>query len=150
MAGPFQPADEAAPMQFPAGFNPYGAYLVASSLPGVPTHNVTNDFVAIQDQNKNQNHRRDEEEEEDILELQHGPAANNGEQQPFYCLCGAKFTHTNTLKRHIKGKGPRGKSIPCPLCEKYDVEGFSRRDNLTQHLKRYHKVGKKGLDLYGC
>ncbi|KAK3339839.1 hypothetical protein B0T25DRAFT_574724 [Lasiosphaeria hispida] len=135
--------------QFPTWFNPRSASVMDYSAPAVPASYVANDFVAIQDQDQNQNHGQDEEEDENILEPQHGRAANNG-KPPFYCLCGVKCARPDSLKRHIKRKQPGGKNICCPLFEKYDVEGFSRRDHLIQHLKRYHQVGKKGLDFFGC
>ncbi|RYP47366.1 hypothetical protein DL769_011318 [Monosporascus sp. CRB-8-3] len=37
-------------------------------------------------------------------------------------------------------------AIHCPLCDKHDGDkGFTRRDHLLQHLKRYHRVNEKGL-----
>jgi len=154
LAGPFfQPADDSlrvvGPMQLPSA---------SALIPNFNNFNSFNNnelFAAVQGRNLNQSLGRDEGEGEkdDPPERrrQHGRAADNG-LPPFYCLCGADFTRPDSLKRHIKAKtkggAPGSKTFRCPLCERYDVQEFSRRDHLTQHLKSYHRLGKKGLDFF--
>ncbi|KAI0536387.1 hypothetical protein GGR58DRAFT_396863 [Xylaria digitata] len=48
-------------------------------------------------------------------------------------LCGKTFKEKAYLNKHLKTHGERD-SIPCPQCDKF----FTRKDNLTVHLKRLH------------
>jgi len=135
-----------APVQFfPAGFN--DPWLMGNSVPVIPQVDLNNiDFAAAANQGQNQ-------AQQEVQVVQHGVAANNG-KAPFYCLCDTEmrkpFTRIDSLKRHIKGKTGQGRTIACPLCDKHDgAKGLFRREHLKQHLERYHRVGKKGLDLFG-
>ncbi|KAI0600659.1 hypothetical protein F4775DRAFT_598739 [Biscogniauxia sp. FL1348] len=58
------------------------------------------------------------------------------------CICGAKFTRPDALRRHItcKSKSITGQ-YPCRFCNRHQGDkAFRRRDYLDQHLKVYHKV----------
>lgn len=54
------------------------------------------------------------------------------------------FGSAGDLKRHLRSiHGQGAHSLVCPIAGcKRSQRGFSRRDNLSEYLKRVHKVGK--------
>ncbi|KAI0860023.1 hypothetical protein F4860DRAFT_233634 [Xylaria cubensis] len=83
--------------------------------------------------------------------LEHG---KNTGHRPYGCDCGKTFSRLYTLTRHLSSKSVAsvtsrlGAKHSCPLCTKYDGEnGFIRRDHLRQHLRVFHKLDDKGIEL---
>ncbi|KAI1214391.1 uncharacterized protein F4807DRAFT_456028 [Annulohypoxylon truncatum] len=52
------------------------------------------------------------------------------------CMCGAKFSRSDALARHIKAKSNGIPEHPCNNCDRYQgMNGFHRRDHLVQHMR---------------
>ncbi|KAI1318285.1 hypothetical protein F5Y16DRAFT_419059 [Xylariaceae sp. FL0255] len=57
--------------------------------------------------------------------------------RPFGCICGRRFTRSDTLDRHIREQTNPDKKFLCNVCG----DAFHRRGHLKQHLKHGHKQG---------
>lgn len=69
--------------------------------------------------------------------------ASNSGHTAFSCTCGQQFSRAYTLTRHINSM--IGPSFPCELC---DNKAFPRLDKLSDHLRRWHRLGVKAFDQY--
>ena len=57
--------------------------------------------------------------------------------------CGSAFSRYDTYERHLKIHEDDVKRYACPHCKKHrGVNGFKRKDHLTQHLRNYHHIGE--------
>lgn len=57
--------------------------------------------------------------------------------------CGSAFSRYDTYERHLKIHEDDAKRYACPHCKKHrGVNGFKRKDHLTQHLRNYHHIGE--------
>lgn len=67
--------------------------------------------------------------------------------------CGSAFSRYDTYERHLKIHEDDVKRYACPHCKKHrGVNGFKRKDHLTQHLRNYHHIGEdeaRGNALFG-
>ncbi|OCK85647.1 hypothetical protein K432DRAFT_12074 [Lepidopterella palustris CBS 459.81] len=73
---------------------------------------------------------------------------------PYVCDamdCGSTFSRFDTYERHQLSHKLDVKRWPCPHCNKHrGVNGFKRKDHLTQHLRNYHHMGEEyKVDQYG-
>lgn len=69
--------------------------------------------------------------------------ASSSGHTAFSCTCGKQFSRAYTLTRHINST--IGLSFTCELC---DDKAFTRLDKLSDHLRRWHRLGTKALDQY--
>ena len=57
--------------------------------------------------------------------------------------CDSAFSRYDTYERHLKIHEDDVKRYACPHCRKHrGVNGFKRKDHLTQHLRNYHHIGE--------
>ncbi|KAF2865465.1 hypothetical protein BDV95DRAFT_586467 [Massariosphaeria phaeospora] len=57
--------------------------------------------------------------------------------------CGKTFARLDTYDRHQKSHDEDAPRHPCKYCKKYrGLNGFKRKDHLTQHLRGYHHIGE--------
>ena len=57
--------------------------------------------------------------------------------------CDSAFSRYDTYERHLKIHEDNVKRYACPHCKKHrGVNGFKRKDHLTQHLRNYHHIGE--------
>jgi uncharacterized Zn-finger protein len=55
--------------------------------------------------------------------------------------CGSAFSRYDTYEQHLKVHEDDVKRYACPHCKKHrGVNGFKRKDHLTQHLRNYHHI----------
>ena len=60
-----------------------------------------------------------------------------------YQDCGKTFSRLDTYQRHQKKHQEDANRFPCKYCKKYrGMNGFKRKDHLTQHLRGYHHIGE--------
>lgn len=61
----------------------------------------------------------------------------------FKCKCDKTYACLDILKRHCD-QTPK---FPCPHCNRYTgANAFAREDDLTQHLRTYHRINNSGDD----
>lgn len=66
-----------------------------------------------------------------------------------YDDCDRIFAFTDGLERHEKKHQDDARRYPCKYCKKYrGSNGFSRKDHLTQHVRKYHHIGEDEAKSY--
>ena len=59
----------------------------------------------------------------------------------YTCKCTKTFTRSEDVQRHLGKFSSRMPSHPCPYCKRHrGMDGFQRKDHLTQHLQNYHHL----------
>ncbi|OCL11761.1 hypothetical protein AOQ84DRAFT_178324 [Glonium stellatum] len=62
--------------------------------------------------------------------------------------CDSVFSRFDTYERHLKIHDDNVKRHPCPHCKRHrGVNGFKRKDHLTQHLRNYHHIGEDAAKI---
>jgi hypothetical protein len=60
--------------------------------------------------------------------------------------CFDTFLYPDTLQRHMMIHDDMALRWPCQYCTKYQgLNGFKRKDHLTQHERNFHQIGTDGI-----
>ncbi|KAF9630347.1 hypothetical protein BFW01_g909 [Lasiodiplodia theobromae] len=74
-----------------------------------------------------------------------GQHASETGHASFYCPdegCGKSFSRFDVFQRHQDTHRLDVSRYPCQYCSRYrGVNGFKRKDHLTQHVRNYHHIG---------
>lgn len=59
----------------------------------------------------------------------------------YTCKCTKTFTRSEDVQRHLSKFSSKIPSHPCLYCKRHrGMDGFRRKDHLTQHLRNYHHL----------